>query len=91
MYERVCVCVCVPCVCVVGRLCVICVYVHPRVSVSPAPPSDLTVGRSESGAIRKQKQTTVSASETGISNSLHFLSHKICKNNAIIFILKIQL
>lgn len=56
----------------------------------PLPLLGLTVGRFESGAM-KAKTNTVSASETGFSNSLHFLSHKICKNNAIIFIFKIQL
>lgn len=96
-WESLCECVCYVCVCVVGCLgtCPTCVCApmqcaHAWMSVS-LPLSGLTVGRSESGAIWKQKQTTVSASETGISNSLHFLSHKICKNNAIIFILKIQL
>lgn len=72
-----------------------CVCTHSVCAQAPneyaAPCFWINWGRSESGAIWKQKQSAISASEMGISNSLHFLSHKICKNNAIIFILKIQL
>ena len=59
-----------------------------RVSACSSPRPGLSCRRSVPGAVRMQKQTTVSAFERGISNSLHFLFHKICKNNAIILILE---
>lgn len=71
-----------------------CVYVHPRGGPAPcecAAPrfwvnwGDLNPGPFES----KNKSLSLLLKQESVT--LHFLSHKICKNNAIIFILKIQL
>lgn len=74
--------------------CVSRVYVRPRRGPAPsecaAPHCWVNWGDLNPGPL-ESKNKSLSLLLKQESVTLHFLSHKICKNNAIIFILKIQL